>query len=261
MTSAPEVLVTGGTGMLGSRVVERLRAARQADGVRDLSRRGGEGRVRGDLGTGEGLEAALRGVETVVHCASSPLRRTREVDVEGTGRLLMEAGRAGVSHVVFISIVGVDRNPHYPYFRHKLETEGIVERSEIPWTILRATQFHEFALGFVRLLARGPVALAPKGFLGQPVDVSEVAEHLAGLALSGPSGRVPDLGGPEVRTFADLSRAYLEAAGSRKRVLELPLPGKMARAWREGAQICRDGTRGNITWEEFLRGHLARAGS
>ena len=165
----------------------------------------GRGRVRGDLGTGEGLEAALRGAETVIHCVSSSLRRTREVDVEGTGRHLGAAGKTGISHVVSISIFVVDRNPYYPYFRHKLETEKVFERSEIPWTILRATQLHEFALGFVWLLARGPVALAPKGLLGQPVD--EVAEHLARLAL----------------------------------------PGKTARAWREGAQICRDGTRGEVT--------------
>lgn len=259
MADAAEVLVTGGTGMLGSRVVERLRAAGR--GARVLSRSGGEGRVRGDLGTGEGLEEALRGVTTVIHCASSPLRRTREVDVEGTGRLLGEAGRAGVAHAVFISIVGVDRNPHYPYYRYKLETEKVFERSGVPWTILRATQFHEFTLGFIRRLIRGPVALAPKGFLVQPVDVSEVAERLAALALSEPAGRVPDFGGPEIKTFAELSRLYLGAAGLRQRVLEVPVPGKMARAVRAGAQTCPGGTRGEITWEEFLRSHLAKTGS
>lgn len=257
--NAAEVLVTGGTGLLGSRVAERLRVAGR--GVRILSRSGGDGRVRGDLGTGEGLETAVRGVETVVHCASSPLRKTRQVDVEGTGRLLEEAVRAGVSHVVFISIVGVDRNPYYPYYRYKLDAERVIERAGVPWTILRATQFHEFALGFVRMSSRGPVALAPRGFLGQPVDVSEVAARLAGLALSEPAGHVTDFGGPEVGTFAELSRAYLEATGRRKKVLEIPVPGRTARAWREGAQICLDGERGTISWEEFLRGRLAKRGS
>src|SRR3712207_7965014 len=89
-------------------------------------------------------------------CSSDLPIRTRHVDVEGTERLLGVAGRAGVSHFHFISVVGVDRNPYFPYYRLKLETERIVERSEVPWTILRATQFHGFILLFVRPLGRLP---------------------------------------------------------------------------------------------------------
>jgi uncharacterized protein YbjT (DUF2867 family) len=90
--------------------------------------------VRGDLLTGEGLARALKGVDVLIHCASSP-RKTCQTDVEGTGRLLEAASRAGVSHVVFVSIVGVDRNPYFPYYRAKLEAERIVERSLGRWTI------------------------------------------------------------------------------------------------------------------------------
>jgi uncharacterized protein YbjT (DUF2867 family) len=107
-------------------------------------------------------------------------------------------------------------------------------------------------LRFVRPLGRLPVLPAPKGVLGQPIDVGEVAGRLVELALSPPAGRVPDIGGPEVRTFADLARAYLRATEQRKRVVEIPLPGKTARAWRAGAQTCPEGRYGRITWEEFL---------
>jgi uncharacterized protein YbjT (DUF2867 family) len=244
-----ELLVTGGTGTLGSPVVDRLRAAGR--GVRILSRTGRPGTITGNLITGEGLEAAVRGANVIVHCASSTIR-TRQVDVKGTERLLRVAVRAGVSHVVFISIVGVDRNPYFPYYGMKLETEQIVERFSVPCTILRTTQFHEFVLGLVRVLEHSPVMPVPKNFLLQPIDVGEVADRVTELALSEPAGRVPDVGGPEVRTFADLARTYLNETGKRRRILEVPLPGKTARAFREGAQLVQDGTYGGIRWEEFL---------
>jgi uncharacterized protein YbjT (DUF2867 family) len=123
-----QILVTGGTGSLGSRVVDRLTEA--GENVRVMSRYRRADTILGDLLTGEGLEEAVEGVNTIVHCASSSLRKTRQVDVDGTRRLLRAAERAGVSHLVFISIVGVERNPYFPYYRMKLETERIIEHSE-----------------------------------------------------------------------------------------------------------------------------------
>jgi len=202
--------------------------------------------------TGEGLDEVVEGIDAIVHCASSP-RKTRQIDVEGTERLLEAAGRAGVSHFAFISIVGVDRNPYFPYYRIKLEVERVIESSPVPWTILRATQFHEFVLRIVQLLDRIPVMMMPKDFLFQPIDVGEVADRLADLALSEPAGRASDVGGPEVRTAAELARVYFEAVGRRRRVVEVPLPGKTARAFRGGAQLCPDRRYGKIRWEEFLR--------
>jgi len=241
-----------GTGLLGSRVVDRLGEAREDVRVMSRSRRADT--VWGDLLIGEGLDEAVEGVSTIMHCASSPFRKTGQVDVKGTRRLLQAASRSGVSHVVFISIVGVDRNPYYPYFRHKLDAEQVVERSGLPWTTLRATQFHEFVLK--QLLELGPVALVPKEFLLQPIETGEVANRLVELALSAPAGRVPDVGGPEVRTFANLACSYQEAAGRHRRLVEVPVPGKVARAFREGAQTCPERRYGTITWEEFP--HRAR---
>ena len=121
-----KILVTGGTGVLGRRVVDRLHSA----GVetRVLSHSEKPGTVNGDLLTGEGLDPAVRGIDTVIHCATSPFRKAREVDVEGTGRLIEAANRAGVSHLVYISIVGIDRAASYPYYRVKLDAERVIER-------------------------------------------------------------------------------------------------------------------------------------
>ncbi len=250
--SETEILVTGGTGVLGRRVVERLHST----GIRPrvLSRSGRPGTVRGDLLTGEGLGEAIRGVDTVIHCASNPVRKTRQTDVGGTERLLEAAAREGVSHLLYISIVGIDRASSYPYYRIKLETEQAVKDSPVPYTILRATQFHDFVLGILRPLARLPLVPVPRGFLLQPIDTGEVAERLVELALSEPAGRVPDVGGPEVRTTGELSRSYLGATGRGRKLLEVPLPGRIARAFREGAQTCPDHAYGSVTWEKFLRG-------
>jgi uncharacterized protein YbjT (DUF2867 family) len=256
---AREKLVTGGTGNLGRRVVERLRA--RGHEARVMSRSGRPGTVRGDLLTGEGLGAAVRGVDTIIHCASNTTtdnlpspRKTRQADVRGTGLLLEAAAGAGVRHVVFISIVGVDRNPYFFYYRAKVDAEGIVERSPVPWTILRATQFHDFVLGMIRPLVVFPgVTPVPRGLLFQPVDVGEVADRLVDLALSGPAGRAPDFGGPEIRTLADFAGDYLRATGRHKRIVEVPIPGRMARALRDGAQVTPETPRGRVSWEEFLR--------
>jgi uncharacterized protein YbjT (DUF2867 family) len=252
--SASEVLVTGGTGVLGQRVVERLNST----GVeaRVLSRSGRSGTVRGDLSTGEGLDLAVRGAETIIHCASSLFRKARQTDVEGTKRLLEAAATAGVSHIVYISIVGIDRVPSYPYYRVKLETERVIEDSFVPYTILRATQFYDLVLMAIRFLERMPVMVVPNGFPGQPMDAGEVAGRLVELALSEPAGRAPDIGGPEVRTVAHVVRGYLEVTGRQKTILVFRLPGKTARAFREGALTCPNNRYGEIRWEEFLRGRV-----
>jgi len=203
--NASTFLVTGGTGSLGSRVVNRLRGAGRE--VRALSRSVRSGTVRGDLLTGEGLKEAVEGVDVIVHCASSPTR-TRRTDAEGTKRLLKTAEQAGVSNFVFISIVGVDRNPYYPYYRMKLEVERIIEQSAVPYTILRATQFHEFVLRLIQFLDRLPVMVMPKGFLLQPIDIGEVADRLVEIALSEPAERASDIGGPEIKTAAEFARVY-----------------------------------------------------
>ncbi|MFJ6987847.1 MULTISPECIES: SDR family oxidoreductase [unclassified Streptomyces] len=238
------ILVTGGTGTLGRLVVERLRA----DGheVRVLSRSARPYAVDLRAG-GPGLDTALAGVDTVVHCASSP----RGGDEEAAGHLIDAARRAGVAHLVYVSIVGVDRVP-FGYYRAKHAVEGLVAGSGLGWTVLRATQFHDLLVQLFDGLAKLPVLLLPAGVSDQPVEVAEVADRLAELAAGPPAGRVEDLGGPEVRTFASLARAYLTATGKRRAVLNVPLFGKAYHAFRAGGHLAPERAVGKGTFEEYL---------
>ena len=256
--SGPEILVTGGTGVLGRRVVDRLHSA--GIEARILSHRNVPETVKGDLLTGEGLEPAVRNIDTIIHCATSPFRKARDVDVVGTVRLIEAANRAGVGHLVYISIVGIDRAASYPYYRVKLDAERVIAGSPVPYTILRATQFYDLVLMALRFLGRLPVMPIPRGFLGQPIDAGEVADRMVELALSGPAGRVPDVGGPEVGTLAGAARTYLQVTGRRRRIFEVTLPGKAARAVREGVLVCPGNAYGEIRWEDFLRSRLETPG-
>ncbi len=248
------ILVTGGTGTLGRPLVEALTGAGHS--LRVLSRRphakaGGSAVewVVGDLGTGEGIARAVQGVRAIVHCATSP--RTGKVDVGGTRRLLDAARRVGSPHVVYISIVGVDRVP-FRYYKAKLQVERLIEGSGLPWTILRTTQFHDLILSVAQFLTRLPVLPVPRDMEFQPVDVGEVAERLAALALGEPAGRVSDMGGPQVLTVQELASAYLRATGRRRPIVAVPVPGAAARGFREGGHLCPEHADGKRTWAEFL---------
>jgi uncharacterized protein YbjT (DUF2867 family) len=139
----------------------------------------------------------------------------------------------------------------------KLEVEQMIKQASIPWTILRATQFHEFVLKLIQFLDRLPVMMMPKGVLLQPIQTEEVADRLVELALSTPAGRVPDLGGPEVWTAAELARAYFKANGRKRRIVEVPIPGKIVQAFRAGAHLCPDQKYGKIRWDEFLQSNAS----
>ncbi|BFO19829.1 NAD(P)H-binding protein [Streptomyces sp. KM77-8] len=244
------ILVTGGTGTLGRPVAERLRT----DGheVRVLSRHSRPYAVDLREGGGE-LDAAVTGVDTVVHCATSP----RGGDETAARNLIAAARRAGVGHLVYISIVGVDQVP-YGYYKSKLAVERLVEESGLGWTVLRATQFHDLVFKVLRGMAKLPVVLLPARVKDQPVDVREVAERLAGLAQGAPAGRVDDMGGPEVRTFDSLARAYLKAAGRHRPVVKVPLRGAAYDAFRTGRHLAPDHAVGRATFDEYLTTHVTR---
>jgi uncharacterized protein YbjT (DUF2867 family) len=254
----PPVLVTGGTGTLGRLVVGRLREA--GCEVRVLSRRHHEGAsgiefFTGDLATGEGIEPAVDGAGTIVHCAGSS-----KGDEDKARNLARAASRARASHLVYISVVGADRVPlvsrldraMFSYFGSKLAAERVVADSGLPWTTLRAAQFHDLILMVAQQMAKLPVIPVPAGFRFQPVDTGEVAARLVELALGKPAGLVPDMAGPRVYGAAELLRGYLQAARRRRPIVSVPLPGKAAQAVRAGANLAPEQAVGRRTWEDFL---------
>ena len=245
-TGDSPILVTGGTGTVGRPTVERLRAAGRE--VRVLSRQPGEGRIQGDLATGEGLEPALAGVGAVVHLAYGG-----SDEAEHPGRLAAAAAAAGVDHLLYISIVGIDGHP-FSYYRRKVEAEEAVRAAGVPWTILRATQFHDFV---PRLVGRQRAVVAAPKWAMQPIAVGEVAERLVELVEAGPSGRVAALAGPEQGALAGFARVWFTARGRRPLVWELPLPGASGRALRAGAGLGTLPGAGRQTFAEWARAHAA----
>lgn len=249
------VLVTGGTGVLGRRVVARLSEAGHTPII--ASRRAGRSGTaevrRVDLGDGVGLARAVSGIDTVVHLASSPYRKTRRIDVDGTRAVVAAAADAGVSHLIYMSIVGIDDIP-MRYYRAKREAEAIVASGAVPWTILRSTQFHQLLSGVLYAARWSPLLVIPRGIKLQPVDADEVAARLIAAVDAGPGGRLSDLGGPEVLEADELVASWLLATGRRRPVLRIPPFGKVLGGFRSGANLTADGDRGTVTWVDHLGG-------
>ncbi|NNH71166.1 SDR family oxidoreductase [Nocardia uniformis] len=248
-----EILVTGGTGALGRHIVDRLRE--QGHKVRVLSRRAGAGTHTGDLSTGAGVAEAVAGVDAVVHAASD-FRKFGGPDLTQTEQLLRASG--GVAHLLYVSIVGIEKFP-FRYYRNKLACERMVVNSGVPHTILRATQFHELIASALRSVERLPVAPLPTDFRFQPVATPDVARRIAELVASEPLGRASDFGGPEVLTLAELAQTWRAARQRPRRVVRIPLPGRIARAYRAGENTCPDHTDGVLTWAEYVASNPANA--
>ena len=201
------ILVTGGSGGLGRRVVKRLRNAGRR--VRVGSRNpdetaNGVEQVVCDLAKDQGVGAAVDGAAIVIHCAG--VGKIKE-DEAHARNLVRAARQAGVGHLVSISVVGADRIPvktavdrsMFAYFASQRAKELVIAESGLPWTNLRATQFYDgFILVMVQSMWKLPVIPVPTGFRFQPVDADEVADNLVQLALGAPSGQAPDIAGPKV---------------------------------------------------------------
>ena len=243
-----KIAVAGGTGTVGQYVVREAEA--RGHEVVVLTRSTGA-----DLTTGVGLADLLVGVDAVVDVVSVPSQKKAESEAffgSVTRNLLAAESAAGVGHHVALSIIGIDLVPS-GYYQGKLLQERLIVDGQVPWTILRAAQFHEFAeqsLGFVTL---GPFSVVPR-MTTQPVAASEVAAALVDLVEAGPQGRVPDLAGPERRELVDLARTVNRERGLGRRVIAVRVPGAWGRGMRSGDLTpATDGPRGTQSFEEWLR--------
>lgn len=244
------IVVTGGSGDLGGRVVREL-VARGHEAVA-ASRRSGV-----DLSTGAGLDAVLAGADAVVHSATS-MTRPQTVDVAGARRIGESLRRLGSpAHVVSISIVGCDRVP-YPYYRAKVDSESALEQSGAPATVVRATQFHSLAAVLGAAFRLGPLSFAVGDMRVQPVDIDWVAERLADHATGpAPSGftRAADLAGPTAYDAREISALVAAHDGrSAPRIVRVPPVGRVLRGFSEGRILPEPGAEtGGGSFEEWLR--------
>lgn len=241
------VAVAGGTGRVGRHTVTAARAA--GHDVVAISRSLGV-----DILTGAGLDGALDGVDAVIDVTSTAAlsaRAARSFFEAGTRRLLAAEAAAGVGHHVTLSVVGIDGidSSHYA---GKLAQERVVAAGDVPYTIARATQFHEF-VGMMLAFTKGPLALVPH-MLVRPVAAREVGEHLVRVAEREAAGRARDLVGPRDEELADLARREIAFDGLRRRVLGMRLPGSYGSGIASGVLRGKsDAEQGTVTFDEWLR--------
>jgi uncharacterized protein YbjT (DUF2867 family) len=256
-----KVAVAGGTGVVGRLTTEAL-AGYGADGV-VLARSKGI-----DLVTGDGLADALAGVGAVIDVTNVASARASVVSefFETTSRNLMRAAeQARVRHIVALSIIGVDR-VSFGYYQGKLHQEEALRSSPVPVSILRAAQFHEFP-GQYMAGTSGPFVVVPRWRV-QPVAAREVAAALARLAVGAPpallaepppagappAGALSELAGPREENMADLIRRVIRARGSRRRVIEVPIPTAAGRALATGGNLPGPAAAlGSQTFAKWLR--------
>ena len=247
------VLVTGATGTLGRKLVGAATA--QGHAVRAMSRRSHVGYTgvhwsQADLLTGAGVDAAVEGIDVIVHCAT---QGTGDKDVRSTENLITAAHKADVHHIIYVSIVGIDRIP-LPYYKIKLRVEQTLAQSRVGHTVLRATQFHDLISTSFALQRYSPLLWAFKGVRFQPIDTGDVAARLVELINCEPAGRVPDIGGPSVHSHAELARIYLTSRDGRRPIVEVPLPGRTIAGFRSGANLAPDHAVGTLDFTEYLAG-------
>jgi uncharacterized protein YbjT (DUF2867 family) len=239
------VAATGGTGTLGRHVVDRLRPEHD---VRVVSRRPGDGRVVADLTTGAGVAAAVSGADVVVHAASDT-RRFGRTDEAQTRHLIQALPPS--AHLVYVSIVGIDRIP-YRYYRRKLACERMIETSGRPHTIVRITQFHELIAMGLAALERLPVAPVPSSFRFQSIAAAEAADVVVDAAINRPPGQAPDAGGPQVLDLGEMLRIWRDVRGRPRRTVPLPVPGRVGSGFRRGDNTVPANPAGRQTWQQFV---------
>ena len=251
-----EVLLLGATGLLGRALTAEL--TQRGHHVRAASRRqrpAGEQQVRWirvDLKTGDEVAQAVDGVDVVIDAANVRTLRRSALDavlVEGTARVLEACHRHGDIHYVGISIVGIEQVP-YRYYRAKLRQEELIHRALVPWSLVRATQFHQLVDQLLSTAARPPVMVLPTTIKVQPIDVTDVARVLAGAAERPAASRLPDIGGPRVHTLGELAQQWMRARQRRKRLVRLPLPRSVAQPLQAGALCTPNAVEGRdfATW-------------
>ena len=223
-----KIAIAGGTGVVGAPTVQAVRNAGHEAVV--LSRSRGV-----DLITATGLDSALDSVDAVIDTANVSTMKAEvatEFFTTATGNLMRAAAETGVGHIVLLSIVGIDRMPH-EYYAGKVAQEKVFEASPVPWTIQRATQFHEFAGQIFERAKIGSFHIAPRART-QPIAARDVGERLAALAVGDPQSRAQDIAGPREEALDAMIKAFARKTGHRGWIPSVNLPTAQMKGMRAG---------------------------
>ncbi|GAB4041943.1 SDR family oxidoreductase [Spirosoma jeollabukense] len=261
-----KVLVIGGSGVLGSAVVNELQKNKVdfLTGSRHQIKTDAYSKVNQstdipwqpvDLITGEGLQASLIGVDTVLHLASGQGKIGQgPFEVAITRNLLKAVRQSDVKHLIHISIVGIDKIP-FSYYRAKLDTEALIRESQVPYTILRATQFHDFVEFGLRKLLSLPIGFVPKKLRLQPIHLDAVVKRLYELAEAGNQNTILNLGGPQVYELGTLAKIWMQYRRITKPIVSIPILGSLMNAIAQGNATCPEKAIGSKTWNDYLAEH------
>lgn len=249
-----KILVTGGTGSLGKCFTEL--AVEEGISIRIASRNQPEDQKAEwcyvDMETGEGIKEAVRGIDLVFHAATNPVKRYEQVDFKGTKQLLQACKEEKVKHFVYPSIVGIDKIP-MKYYACKARVETLIKESGMPYTIVRATQFHNLIERLFLLFAKLPVIMLPKKMKFQTIAVEEVAAVFLEICKGEAQGSLADIAGPEVLTVKEMYDIWLKTAPMKKKFISIPLPIPVVRGFVKGYNTSEERKIGQTTWEAWLQ--------
>ena len=248
-----DYLITGGTGTLGKELISvfQQKSIPYSTASRTRPQRQ-ENWLNLDLETGAGINEAVEGKKIILHLASSTKKISKNNDLVGTQKLLQAAKKNNISHFIYISIVGIDKVP-LSYYQLKLQAEKEIINSGIPYTILRATQFHDFADNMLHNLLKFPLAIIPKKIKLQPIETKIVAQQLFTITQGQPLRKTINLGGKEILELEAMVNSWLQSQRKSKILFGLPLIGRTLHALKNGGLTCNKKSHESIRWEEWLK--------
>lgn len=241
------ILITGGTGNLGKSLVKLLTDLdiEHTIGSRKNST-AAKNIVIMDLLENKGIKEAVQGKDIIFHLATDMKK-----DTLVTENLLKAIGNNRDIHLVYSSVVGIDKVP-LGYYQQKLASEDAIKKSGIPYTILRATQFHQFINQIISTLLKFPIGLLPKQVISQPIQTEIVAAELYKLALEKPFGRTYEIGGAEIGTLEQLAHEWMQKTGKRRWIINLPLWGQLGKTLKNACLTTPNKQHDSLRWRQWL---------
>lgn len=222
------VLITGGTGTLGKQLCAQLDTHGVQYQVGTRKSNLGEKYITMDLVQNVGVSDAIAGKEIIFHLATDMKKET-----VATQNLIRALGTNSDVHLIYISIVGIDKVP-FPYYKRKLASENVIKQSGIPYTILRATQFHEFANNILETLLKYRVGFLPKKIVLQTIGSEVVASELYKISKRKAQNATNEIGGPIIQNLNQMCQIWLCQTHRKRWIINLPIPGQLGRTFKGG---------------------------